>query len=140
MTNSTPTKRNRATNPGRDMLEAYLTVHRDSILDVVRVCDSADTALNAITSDVKILKVNGFAESTVKNALNKIMPEWKDAFPTKTAKQLQVLKEGRAKGVAAWSRNSNKTREAVESIEQRLTNIENMLGHVLNQLGVTPNE
>lgn len=140
MSNSTPTKRNRATNPERDMLEAYLTVHRDSILDVVRVCDSADTALNAITSDVKILKVNGFAESTVKNALNKIMPEWKDAFPTKTAKQLQVLKEGRAKGVAAWSRNSNKTREAVESIEQRLTNIENMLGHVLNQLGVTPNE
>ena len=140
MSNSTPTKRNRATNPERDMLEAYLTVHRDSILDVVRVCDSASIALNAITSDVKILKVNGFAESTVKDALNKIMPEWKDAFPTKTEKQLQVLKEGRAKGVATWTRNSNATREAVESIEQRLTNIENMLGHVLSQLGVTPNE
>ena len=135
-----PITRNRATHPERDMLEAYLTVHRDSILDQVQNFDTADLALAQITLDVKILKEKGFSESTVKNALNKVIPEWKVVFPTKTQKQLDALTEGRKKGVATWARNSNATREAVESINERLTNIEKMLAHVLSQLGVTPNE
>ena len=137
---SEPITRNRATHPERDMLEAYLTVHRESILDQVSKFDTVDLALAQITLDVRILKEEGFSDSTVKNALNKIIPEWKNAFPSKTQKQLDALTEGRKKGVATWARNSNATREAVESINERLTNIEKMLAHVLSQLGVTPNE